>query len=207
MKHTTLLIIRHGETVWNLEHRIQGHLDSELSECGKRQTAALSRVFQNRRIDALYTSDLGRAVKTAVALEKTTGLTAVRRSCLRESNLGIMQGKTKHELLGDIPDEYDCFRERDPDYIIPEGESLFMRHERAVGCLREIVANHQDQTVAVVTHGGVLDSIFRFVNTISLSAPRTFSILNASISTITITDGKWLLTTWCDVSHLNNTRN
>jgi probable phosphoglycerate mutase len=202
LKETTLVIIRHGETVWNLEKRIQGHLDSQLSKLGRQQTSALEQVFRSRKIDALYTSDLGRAVKTAAALERATGIQAIKKTCLRESNLGIMQGKTKDELSQDIPDEYDLFRERDPDYVIPEGESLNMRHQRVVSCLNEIADNHQGQVIAIVCHGGVLDSLFRYVNAIPLAAPRTFSIFNASISTVTISNGRWLLATWCDVSHL-----
>jgi probable phosphoglycerate mutase len=77
-----------------------------------------------------------------------------------------------------------------------------MRHERVVSCLEEIVDKHPGKIIAAVTHGGVLDSAFRYVNGIPLSAPRTFSILNASISRITILNGRWLLATWCEVAHL-----
>jgi probable phosphoglycerate mutase len=199
---TTLLIIRHGETVWNLEKRIQGHLDSDLSELGYAQAEALSRAFAGITTDVLYSSDLGRAKNTAAGIERTTGLKAIEKTCLRESNLGIMQGKTRDELEQLFPSEHAWFRSRDPHYVVPDGESLAQRHARAVTCLNEIAASHTGQTVTVVTHGGVLDSVFRHVFGIPLDVKRRFSIYNASISSFKVCDGRWHLYTWGDLRHL-----
>lgn len=203
MAKTTLLLVRHGETIWNLEHRIQGHLDSELSELGWRQAAALEKAFSTRKIDVLYSSDLGRALKTADAIERATGLKTIPKVCLRESNLGVLQGRTTAEMLDHISqEEYDLFHRRHPNFQIPEGESLLMRHERATNCVNELVAAHPGKNIAAVTHGGFMESIFRYVFDMPLQAPRSFSILNASINTLEFEDGKWHLVTWGDVSHL-----
>lgn len=206
MKKTVLIAIRHGETVWNLESRIQGHLDSDLSERGYTQVRALAKAFSNMQIDALYCSDLGRAIKTVAAIESVTGLHATRLSCLRESNLGVLQGKTKEEIQVDFPDEYDLFRARELDFVIPEGESLMQRHERAISCMSKLVQEHEGEIVCTVTHGGILDSLLRHTLNISLRERRRFSISNCAINTFRISDGVWEMVEWGNASHLAGIR-
>jgi probable phosphoglycerate mutase len=203
MKKTVLIVIRHGETVWNLEKRIQGHLDSDLTDRGYAQARSLARAFSTIRIDALYCSDLGRAVKTVAAIESATGLSATHLACLRESNLGVLQGKTREEIEEDFPDEYDLFRLREPDFVLPEGESLVQRHQRAIFCLSKLVMEHDGKVVCAVTHGGILDSLLRHTLDISLKESRRFSISNCAINTFWITDGIWEMVEWGNVSHLN----
>ena len=200
---TNLYILRHGETEWNLQRRIQGHLDSNLTALGSAQAEALSRAFASIKIHALYCSDLGRAVQSVHPLEKISGQKAILKTCLRESNLGIFQGKTSEEIKINNAEEYDLFKARDLDYVIPEGESLRQRHDRVVTCLEEIADFHRNETVAVMTHGGVLDSLLRFVLNIPLNSPRQFSIYNASINSFVKDEHGWHLLTWGEISHLN----
>lgn len=199
---TKIYALRHGQTEWNLQRRIQGHLDSELTDLGKKQAQALGKAFSVIKIDALYSSDLGRAVKTATPVQEATGLPLVTKKCLREGNLGVWSGKTGDEISASINEEFTLFKKRDPDFRIPEGETLRERHQRTVDCFEELAEAHTGQIIAVMTHGGILDSLFRHVVEMPLESNRQFSISNASINIVSKNASGWRLESWGNVSHL-----
>ena len=184
MAATLLTIIRHGETEWNRAGIQQGHLDSPLTRRGLAQAEALAGHLQGLRFDAIYSSDLGRALSTANIIAARINLKPTARTCLRERNLGIMQGLTIEEFQARYPDEYAGFSSGDPDYAFPEGESVVQRHERIIGCLKSIARVHPAQDILVVAHGGVLYSVIRYIFQIPLGVRRPFSLLNSSINVI-----------------------
>lgn len=202
---TTVTLIRHGETEWNRIGKQQGQLNSPLSQRGMAQARAIAKSLEKEKsnYDALYSSDLGRAVQTAEAISEQLGLEINLDLRLRERNLGILQGLTIEEFREEKNEEYKRFRSRDPDYIILDGESIRERHERAVSCLFDIADKHKGQKIIIVAHGGILDSIFRKVFNIELTAERKFSLLNSSINTFIVLKGEWSLTSWGNVSHLD----
>ncbi len=102
---TTLLVVRHGETQWNLEGRWQGHLDSDLTELGQRQARALAKHPAMETVDRVYSSDLGRALATAHEIAVRRGLGIHREPRLRERHLGIFQGLTRAEMTERFPEE------------------------------------------------------------------------------------------------------
>lgn len=199
---TELILIRHGETLWNREGRWQGHLDSDLTPEGARQADALGQRLSRTPFAALYSSDLGRAWRTAERIAARTGHNAVAEPGLRERGLGVFQGLTLEGIREQHPREFGRFRSRDPDHLIPEGESLRAKHERAVGCVERLVALHAGSRIVAVTHGGVLDSLFRHALGLALDVPRRWVLYNASVNTFLHEDGTWQLGTWGDVSHL-----
>jgi probable phosphoglycerate mutase len=201
---TSVTIMRHGESVWNLSGRHQGQLDSPLSERGVWQARRAARWLARRPAgyDTLYSSDLGRAVRTAEVIAAELGLGIVLDVRLRERKLGILEGLTLEDFEMQNPYEYRLFVSGDPDYVIPSGESVRERFERAVACLIEIAAKHRGRSILVVTHGGVLDSIFRKVCCIGLHVRRNFSIVNAGINIFMVSGERWKLMTWGSVSHL-----
>jgi probable phosphoglycerate mutase len=205
--NTTLLAIRHGETVWNEENRFQGHGDSPLTETGCNQVAALGRRMETFRFDSLISSDLGRAQETASIIADFTGHTVEVDSRLRERNYGVLEGLTVPEIKARHADVLDKLKADDPDYIIPEGESHRQHYQRNVDFMEELLAGRSGTTVAVVAHGGVLDSFFRFVANQSLDQPRCFIITNASLAIIThgnfYGSDRWVIETWGDVGHLD----
>jgi len=205
--NTTLLAIRHGETVWNEENRFQGHGDSSLTETGCNQVAALGRRMENFRFDALISSDLERARETASIIADFTGHKVEVDGRLRERNYGVLEGLTVPEIKARHPEVLDQLKGGDPDYIIPEGESLRQHYRRNVAFIEELLAKRSDATVAVVAHGGVLDSIFRFVAHLSLDQPRCFITANASLTIITHGNfygtPRWVIETWGDIGHLD----
>lgn len=199
---TELILIRHGETAWNLQSRWQGHLDSELTPLGLHQARAVADRLARMEFAALYSSDLGRARRTAEEIAQKTGHEPILNTGLRERGLGVFQGLTLAEIREQHPSEYEGFRSRDPDHVIPAGESLRGKHDRAILAIESIVAQYSDKRVVVVTHGGVLDSAFRHAMGLPLTAARKWILYNGSLNTFFIDDGNWNLATWGDVSHL-----
>jgi len=206
MTDTKVIIIRHGETKWNLEGRWQGHLDSSLTMNGHNQAKAIAKNLLDQNISTLYSSDLGRALQTAEQISKSTGIKITNDCRLRERHLGIFQGLTVSEMMEKFPDEYNRFRDQGPEYIVPDGESKKQCYERNILCINEIVQKHPGETLVIVAHGGVLDSVFRYVIGIPLEAPRTFIIWNAGMNTFSHSNGKWYLLTFGEINHLNSIR-
>ena len=203
MDRTQLIIVRHGQTQWNLKLIRQGHLDSPLTEKGIAQAKALGERLMRETFTALYSSDLGRAVQTAQMIAAATGHEIVTDPRLRERHLGIFQGLNGDELREKYPEEYRLHRTVGPSYVIPGGESMRQQVARNVAYLNEIAEKHLGETIVVVTHGGVLSGFFRHALSIPLEAPRRFEFTNASLNVFTYEEGNWMLRTWGDVSHLS----
>jgi len=201
---TELIAIRHGQTEWNLEGRHQGQMDSDLSVLGVRQALALARRLVKVPFHAIYSSDLLRALHTAEYIARKTGHSIRVDRRLRERHFGIFHGLTVAEIRVRYPNEYLQFRSGDPDYVIPDGESVRQKYDRVIQCARQIVQANLGRRVIVVTHGGVLDALFRFTVGLSLSIPRRFRLLNAGLNTFLIVNGAWTLGTWGDVGHLRD---
>lgn len=204
MNRTQLIMVRHGQTQWNLKLIRQGHLDSPLTEMGLAQAKALGDRLARETFSALYSSDLGRAVQTAQMIAAATGHEIVTDPRLRERHLGIFQGLNGDELKEKYPEEYRLHRTMGPSYVIPGGESMRQQVERNVAYFNEIAEKHLGETIVVVTHGGVLSGFFRHALSIPLEAPRRFEFTNASLNVFTYEAGSWMLRTWGDVSHLSD---
>ncbi|MEE4262290.1 MAG: histidine phosphatase family protein [Desulfobacteraceae bacterium] len=202
----TLLAIRHGETVLNLAKRYQGHSDSPLTETGRNQVASLGRRLAKFDFDALISSDLGRARETAAIIAECTGHSVKTDSRLRERNYGVLEGLTVPEIKAGHSDVLKRLDANDPDYAIPEGESHRQHYQRNVAVFEELQSGISDGRVALVVHGGVLDSLFRYVARLPLNQPRCFIIPNASLTMVThgIFYGtqRWVIETWGDTGHL-----
>lgn len=204
MERTQVIIVRHGETEWNIANIRQGHLDSPLTEDGLAQAKALARRLMRERFSALYSSDLGRAMQTARIIAEATGHEIVSDPRLRERHLGIFQGLSSDEIKEKHPEEYRLHRSLGPDYVIPSGESVRQQVARNLVYLNEIAAKHLGETIVVITHGGVLSGLFRHTFSIPFEAPRRFEFTNAGLNVFVYEQGSWFLQTWGDLSHLAN---
>jgi probable phosphoglycerate mutase len=202
MQRTQLIIVRHGQTEWNIAGIRQGHLDSCLTSKGLAQAKALAQRLAQERFSALYSSDLGRAVQTAMAIADLTGHEIVTDARLRERHLGIFQGLNAGQISEKYPEERRLLRTIGPDYVIPGGESMRQQVERNVSYLNDLASKHVGETIVVVTHGGVVSGFFRHTLAIPLDAPRRFEFVNAGINVFFREDENWMLLTWGDVSHL-----
>lgn len=199
-----ILLLRHGETLWNIEGRIQGHHDSPLSAEGVAQAEALARRLTEERPDALYTSDLGRARQTMEPIARATGIAPRADPQLRERCYGAFEGKTWPEIERDFPREYSQHLSGSAEVRARGGESMRDFHDRAVAALTRIAGASAEDKVVIVAHGGVLGMLYRHVMGIPLEAPRQYAMPNASVNRFTFRSGVWRLIAWGDLSHLDH---
>ena len=199
---TRLCLVRHGETEWNAERRIQGQIDIGLNANGLQQAAAAGRWLRGAGISAIYSSDLQRAWATAAKIGAALGLTPQAAPELRERRYGIFEGLTYDEAQAKYPAGYAAFEARDPDYDFETGESLQAMFARVTGKLQALAAAHPGENIVVVLHGGVLDIVNRFVRGNPLTAPRDFLIPNAGLNWIVCAGGAWCVESWGETAHL-----
>jgi probable phosphoglycerate mutase len=167
------------------------------------QAQALGQRLAAERFDVLLSSDLGRALQTASAIAMRSGHEIVVEPRLRERRMGIFQGLTPDEVQARYPDEYARFKSRDPDYVIPEGESVRQLFERCIACFTELAERHAGLTLASVTHGGVLAMLYRHARALPLDTPRDFPLHNTSVNRLRHRGGTWELRSWGDIAHLD----
>lgn len=164
MHHKTkIILVRHGETIWNKELRFQGHRDIPLSEKGQEQAAKLSARLSAENIDAFYASDLSRALETAGIVAKPHGREVLPVPELRETNFGKWEGMTYNEIIAVYNEEMQRFRENPLQNRIPGGETLQEVADRCMAGINKIISRHPDQTVLVAAHGGTIKVVVSFV--------------------------------------------
>jgi len=195
-------VVRHGETEWNAEGRIQGHRQVGLNGRGARQADAVADRLASWKPQALYSSDLLRSAQTASAIARATGLAVVEDPALREWDLGVLAGLRRHEAERRYPEAYRVYSTLAPDPTVPGGESIRMRYRRTTSAAEAISGRHPGEKVVVVTHGGPLDDFYRRSRGMPLEAPRDFELFNGGVNTFRVSGGTWSLLRWGDISHL-----
>ena len=204
MQATRIIAVRHGETAWNVDTRIQGHIDIPLNDTGRWQARQLARALANEPIAAIYASDLQRAHATAQAVADATGAPLVADPGLRERSFGELQGRTFVQIEADLPEQALRWRKRDPDFAPEGGESLTALRERIAATTHRLAAQHMGGLVLLVAHGGVLDVLYRLATGQALQAPRTWLLTNAAINRLLWTPQGLSLVGWADAQHLES---
>jgi 2,3-bisphosphoglycerate-dependent phosphoglycerate mutase len=202
MNDTVLTLVRHGETEWNAAGRIQGHLDIPLNDTGLAQATAIGERLGGEAFDAILSSDLERALQTARPIARHSEQTILRDARLRERHLGVLQGLTGEEAAIRQPHAWGAFKARNPEAALDGGEMLGEFSRRVVGLIDELLRAHAGSRLLLVTHGGVLDAVYRHAIGMRLNAPRDFPIYNASVNVLRHRGGVWNVEVWGDVSHL-----
>ena len=205
MNTTRFCLVRHGETNWNVEGRLQGHTDVDLNERGITQAAQMAKAIKaiNLQFDVLYTSDLLRAAKTANAIEKLFNTKAIVDSSLRERHLGALQGITAKEAPLFDAELWKSHISRDIHQELRGGESIAQLAQRVQKALEKIRMQYLGQTILVVSHGGTLDMMYRLASNQALDAERAISVPNASLNWISHDGSSWKVDRWADTSHLD----
>ncbi|WP_300749919.1 histidine phosphatase family protein [Janthinobacterium sp.] len=203
---TTILLIRHGETAWNAERRLQGHIDIALNPAGLAQAAALGQALAGEPSTAVIASDLSRAQQTAQAIAGLQGLPVQTDVFLRERCYGAFEGLLYADIAARYPHEYAQWQARQIDAVMPSGErqaeSFRQFYTRSTGAIAEWASRYAGQTIAIVAHGGVLECAYRAAVGMSLDSPRDFQVKNASVNRFSFADGQLHLLQWGDVEHL-----
>ena len=221
MKSVRLLLIRHGETDWNRALRFQGQIDVPLNAMGLEQARRVGQRLAalHRRGEAavpdLHSSDLQRAVQTATPItwathERTDGgephaqsvpLNTLR--ALREQHFGVFEGNTASDNQTRHPDLWDQWRRFDANFALPGGgESTLAFHDRVITALLDLCQQTDCADLTVVTHGGVLDMVWRHARNETLHGPRRCDIPNAGLNRVRVEAGRFHIEHWGDVQHL-----
>jgi probable phosphoglycerate mutase len=199
---TELVLIRHGETDMNRELRFQGHVNVGLNAIGLAQAQRLAARMAGETAHAVYVSDLLRARQTAEPIAGELALQPVPETGLREQSFGRVDGMRVDDIQRDHPDAWAGWLRFDEDLAMPEGESTRAFHARVIEAVQRVVAAHPEQTVVIVTHGGVLDMIYRTARSLGLSGPRQSDIPNAGLNRIKVREGNFDILSWADTRHL-----
>ena len=205
---TDLILIRHGETDWNRELRFQGHIDVPLNDTGHEQARRLGLRLAGEAVQHIVCSDLLRAQQTAAPASRQLQLPVLPTVALREQNFGVAEGLLAAEVRERHPRAWEDWLQFKADHGMEGGETPRQFHTRVLAVLAEIATLHAGQTVLVVTHGGVLDMVWRSAQGLSLDGPRRSEIPNAGVSRVRIADAaapeRLEILAWADVAHLGD---
>jgi probable phosphoglycerate mutase len=198
---TELIVMRHGETDWNRQHRFQGQIDVPLNAAGLAQAQRLAQRLTDEPFDVVVASDLMRARTTAEVA--AAGHTIVCEPLWREQSFGVLEGLDAPTIIERHPQLWASWLQHNADYALPGGgESVRMFHTRVLGALQRVVQRHRGARVAVFTHGGVLDMLWRVAHDAPLHGPRVCDIPNTGINRMRWHDGALEILEWADAAHL-----
>jgi probable phosphoglycerate mutase len=197
-----VFLLRHGLTDWNAERRLQGQLDLPLNAVGLRQADQLGQALAGEDIAAIYSSDLLRARQTATPLAQALALPVHTDPMLRERHFGRLEGLSYQEIDDRFPQDARGWRQREPGFAPGGGETLSNFFDRAVAVVARLAAPHVGESIALFSHGGVLDCLYRAATGLDLQAPRSWQMRNASINRVLYTGSGFVLVGWDDHAHL-----
>lgn len=204
---TELILIRHGETDWNRELRFQGQMDVPLNAVGLEQARRVAGRLAGEAVDHLVSSDLIRTRQTAqpvlAQLLPQLHIDNLTDAGLREQHFGVVEGMRSQDVERDHAEAWAHWRTFHADAGMPGGETTRQFHARVTAALHRIAAAYPRQRLVVVTHGGVLDMVWRTASGQGLSGPRESHIPNAGISRIQVQGGSFRILDWGDVNHLH----
>jgi len=210
---TDFLLIRHGETDWNRELRFQGRIDIALNNIGQLQAQRLKTRFaeasdhwlaDNHKIQVVVSSVLQRAHQTAQPIAELIGLNSILLPGLQEQCYGIFEGLTAQEIKVRYPQAWAQWLAFDSQVAVEGAESAQVFHDRVMQTMYDLATQYQDGKVVVVTHGGVLDMIWRHAKQHTLDGRRVCDIPNAGINQVSYQDGQWKVVSWADTEHLTD---
>lgn len=206
MTATRIIAVRHGETAWNVDTRIQGQLDIELNDRGQWQAQRVGRALADEPIARVYSSDLKRAHATALAIAQNNRTLASKpvelHPGLRERAFGKFEGHTYAHIEATWPEESLRWRQREPDFAPVGGETPQQVMDRVAQTVNLLASQHMGEQIVLVAHGGVLDMLYRLATQQSVRAPRTWELGNTSINRLLWTPDALTLVGWSDTRHL-----
>src|SRR6218665_561659 len=195
---TRIFAIRHGETAWNRETRIQGQLDIPLNDRGLAQARRVAHALAGEPLAAVYTSDLARARQTAEAIAAETGRPLQLDPGLRERAFGRFEGQTWAEIGERWPEDARRWRKREVDFAPGGGETLTVFYARCIDAVERLARAPPGEAIVIVAHGGVMDCLYRAGSRLPLQAARSWTLGNATINRLLYSDVGFRLVGWND---------
>ena len=203
---TKVIFVRHGQTKWNLVGKYQGQSDIELTDLGRHQAELLAENFPSEKLDAIYSSDLSRAMETANIVGKRFGLVANPEPAFREIHFGVWEGMTYEEISRQWPEAIQLFFKHPDELDIPKGESFQDVQARATHRLAEIVANNPSSVIAVFAHGAVLRTILAAALHIPIKYIWSMRQDNTAVSIVSYDDDCTIVRLLNSTAHLGKER-
>ncbi|MEN9418978.1 MAG: putative phosphoglycerate mutase [Pseudomonadota bacterium] len=200
---TDFIFIRHGETDWNRQQRFQGQIDVPLNATGHEQARRLAARLADAPAQAMLSSDLLRTRQTGEPLAASWRLAPRLNAAFREQSFGVLEGLDVPTIRQQHPELWARWLEHRADFALPGGgESIRQFHTRVIGAVRQAAEDHAGRVVTVVTHGGVLDMLWRTANGLPLDGLRNCEIPNTGINRLRWRAGTLEILSWADASHL-----
>lgn len=197
-----IYLVRHGQTIWNHDMRFQGTSDIELSDLGIKQAKMLAERFSDTKIDAIYSSNLNRAIDTAKIVAKTKKIDVIQKECLKEISFGDWEGLNKTQIDEKWPGALEKFFKDPIDCSIPNGENLLQVQKRTVDCLSGIIKENKARRILVVAHGAVIRVILADILQMNLSAIWNLRQENTAVNIINSYNDRKIVSLINDTSHL-----
>lgn len=199
---TKVILVRHGQTLWNLQMKYQGHCDVALTDKGIEQARLAGKRLADEKISAVYASDLSRAFKTAECIAQEHNLPVTAIPGLREINFGEWEGLTFEGINSQWTEAMSKLFTHPDEIVIPGGETFRAVKERATTALAQLVARHPDQTIVVVSHGGTIRTVLCAVLNIHLNHLWNIKQDNTAVNMLEYYDEQTMVSLVNDVHHL-----
>ena len=203
---TEVLIIRHGQTDWNATKRLQGHSDTPLNEKGIKQALALAETLKEEKLEAIFSSDLQRALRTAEEIAKWHNLPVTVDPAFRERSYGAFEGLSRDEIKTRYPESHAAWYAADPDHVFPPGErmaeSIRAFHHRAIEAIQRIARPYVSKKIVLIAHFGIIESAYRVAHDMPLEVRSRVPVLNTSINRFRVRENRIELLEWGDDGHL-----
>ena len=199
---TKIILIRHGQTLWNVERKIQGHSNVELAPEGIAQAKLLAKNFPIENISAIYSSDLNRAKVTAEIVAERFNLSVQTEKNLREANWGDWEGKKLTEIEKFDPINYERFFRNPEEVQIANAETFAQLKARAFSTLKKIIAAHPDENIVIVAHGAINRTILCSILEIPLKNLWSLTQFNTAVNILRFDDGYFTVELINGTAHL-----
>lgn len=198
-----LYLVRHGQTFWNVEKRIQGQAESDLTAEGIRQSELLGKRLAEVKFDCIYVSPLRRTLQTLKAMSLDSAVPVVEDHRLMEICMGDWQGELVVDLKRDYPEEIECFWTNPHAFSRATCETYKQVYDRGVDFVSSVVERYKSGNVLVVTHGAFLKILFTYFRYLQIyDVPQVVHPFSTALSVVELKDGAWNMHFWNDITHL-----
>ncbi len=199
-----LILVRHAITEDNKGCKLSGHIDSILSEEGKKQIKDLNKFLQLEKIDKIYTTTSSRTKYTVEEIAQERNIEIIEKDTLKEISFGDFEGLDFNEIKDRYPDEFQKMIDEGYNYRYPNGESLVDSYNRVVKEIKDIVNNNDNKNILICSHGGTIRNILTYLISNSYNYHWNFRIDNCSVTTLEIDNGFAVINNMNDTSFLNS---